>query len=436
MKIRNEKKQNKWIAGVMMLLLLLAVVPVKTVEAASATITLSTETEEIHAGDTVEVRLTISADATIGDFEAFLSYDDTIFEFYSAASCITGGAGFLKVSDIGASPSVQERTYRIWFKALTQGECEVALYDRPVVYCYTDGTEMSVTGVNKIFTVLPSFSASDNNYLSALYLVDNQPKTVELSPSFTQETQTYYGTVSYDATMVIVSAIAEDTLADVKVEGGKNLEIGNNEVLITVTAENGAKRVYTVYVNRAEYVAEPTKAPENPVEPTTAPDQPVPTAAPNKPVLSLKPGVLVGTKEGQVLLTEYHTYTSCEKPESMTLPDGYVQTTLMINDFQVEAYAKQGENPEEFLLLVLKNDAGEVNLYRYDRTEQTLQKVNEEEYVITQVVESNDENLKEAIAEYQVNQAILAFAVSFLIGICLILLLVILWLCIRRKNRG
>ena len=126
-------------AGVIMFLLLLAVVPAKNVEAASATITLSTDTEEIHAGDTVEVKLTISADATIGDFEAFLSYDDTIFEFYSAASCITGGAGFLKVSDIGASPSAQERTYRIWFTALTQGECEVALYERPVVYCYTDG---------------------------------------------------------------------------------------------------------------------------------------------------------------------------------------------------------------------------------------------------------------------------------------------------------
>ena len=430
MNVKNDKKQNKWMAGVMMLLLLLAVVPVKTVEAASATITLSTDTEEIHAGDTVEVQLTISADATIGDFEAFLSYDDTIFEFYSAASCITGGAGFLKVSDIGASPSAQERTYRIWFKALTQGECEVALYDRPVVYCYTDGTEMSVTGVNKIFTVLPSFSASDNNYLSALYLVDNQPKAVELSPAFSGETQTYQGVVPFEATMVIVSAIAEDTLADVKVEGGKNLEIGNNEVLITVTAENGSNRVYTVYINRAEYVEEPTPVPELPDNPA------VPSVTPNEPVLTLKPGILIGAKENQVLLTEYHTYTVCEKPENITLPDGYVQTTLMINTLQVNAYAKQGENPEEFLLLVLKNDAGEVNLYRYDRIEQTLQRVNEEEYVITQVIESNDEGLKEAVAEYQVYQSILTFAVALLIGICLVLLLVILWLCIRHKNRG
>ena len=414
-----------------MLLLLLAAVPVKTVEAASATITLSTDTEEIHAGETVEVKLTICADATIGDFEAFLSYDENIFEFYSAASCITGGAGFLKVSDIGASPSAQERTYRIWFKALTQGECEVALYDRPVVYCYTDGTEMSVTGVNKIFSVLPSFSASDNNYLSALYLVDNQPKTVELSPAFSQEIQTYHGEVPYEATMIIVSALVEDSLADVKVEGGKNLVIGNNEVLITVTAENGSKRVYTVYINRAEYVAEPTPAPEGPDTPVT------PTDTPEEPVITYEPGIVFNAEEERVLLTEYHTYTVCEKPASFTLPDGYVQTTLMVNGIQIPAYVKQGGNPEEFLLLVLKNDAGEVNWYRYDRVEQTLQRVKEEEYVVTQVIESNDESLKTAIAEYQMHQAILTFAVALLIGLCLALLVIILWLCIiRRKNRG
>ena len=166
------------------MLLLLAVWPGRTVQAASATITLSTDMEEIHAGDTVEVKLTIQADATIGDFEAFLTYDETIFEFYSASSCITGDAGFLKIADIGASPSSQDRTYHLYFKALTQGECEIALYDRPVVYGYTDGQEMSVTGVSKSFSVLPAYDASDNNLLSALYIVDNRAKTVNLSPLF------------------------------------------------------------------------------------------------------------------------------------------------------------------------------------------------------------------------------------------------------------
>ena len=426
MKRKRVKKQNKWMAGVMMMMLLLAVVPVKNVEAASATITLTTDTEEIHAGDTVEVKLTISADATIGDFEAFLSYDDTIFEFYSAASCITGGAGFLKVSDIGASPSAQERTYRIWFKALTQGECEVALYDRPVVYCYTDGTEMSVTGVNKIFSVLPSFSASDNNYLSALHVVDNQPQTVKLTPAFSKEVQTYHGEVPFEATMVIVSAIAEDSLANVSVEGGKNLEVGNNEIQISVIAENGFKRTYTVYINRADYIeGSETESEEN--NPADSLITPVPM---------YEPGIVFDEKEEQVLVTEYHTYTVFEKPEHLSLPDGYIPTTLMINNIQVTAYTGQGANPEEFLLLVLKNDAGEINWYRYDRIEQTLQRVNEEEYVITQVMSGTDESLKAAIAEYQMHQFILTFAVALLIGICLLLLGIILWLCIRRKNRG
>lgn len=422
MKFRNElKKISKWLAGVISFLLLLAVVPMQTVLAASATITISTDMEEIHAGDTVEVKLTISADATIGDFEAFISYDETIFEFYSAASCITGGAGFLKVADIGASPSVQDRTYRIYFKALTQGECEVALYDRPIVYCYTDGTEMSVTGVSKTFSVMPSVTASDNSRLAALYLVDNRAETVELSPTFRPETVLYYAAVPNSSELVIVSAIADDELANVEVLGGKNLEFGNNEVLVTVTAEDGSETVYTIYIYRSEFEKEPEQATEE---------------EDNQKVTAV-PGIVFDEVENQVLVTEYHTYTVCERPENFVLPDGYVQTTLLINEVQVSAYVKRGETPEEFLLLVLKNEAGEVNWYRYDRVEQTLQRVNEEEYTVTQVIQSNDESLKAAIAEYEMYQTMLTFALAMLFGICLVLLMVILWLCIRRrKNRG
>ncbi len=414
----RTKKINKWTAGVMIFLLLLAVVPVQTAQAASATITISTDTEEIHVGDTVEVKLTISADATIGDFEAFLSYDETLFEFDSAASCITGGAGFLKVSDIGASPSVQDRTYRIYFKALMPGECEVALYDRPIVYCYTDGSEMSVTGVSKIFSVLPSVTASDNSSLVALYLVDNRAEAVELSPSFSPGKLLYHASVPNEAEMLIVSAIADDELAKVEVSGGKNLVLGNNEVLVTVTAEDGSQSVYTIYVYRSEFVKEP----DNPEDST-------------KPVVTV-PGIAFEESESGVLVTEYHTYTVCDKPEGFMIPDGYAQTTLMINEIQVSAYVKRGEAAEEFLLLILKNEAGEVNWYRYDRVEQTLQRVNEEEYTVTQVIQSNDENLKTAIREYKVHQEVLIFAVAFLFGVCLIFLMVILWLSIRRKNRG
>jgi len=419
MKNRTQKKQNKWIAGVMIFLLLLAAIPVQTVQAASATITLSTEEEEIHVGDEVEIKLTIRADATIGDFEAFLSYDESIFEFYTAAPCIKGDAGFLKISDIGASPSTQERTYRIYFKAISQGECEVALYDRPVIYCYTDGKEMSVTGVSSYFSILPSSEASGNSRLSALHLVDNHPETVALTPAFSPEEKEYYAAVRYASDMVIVSAIAEDSGANVEVAGGKNLNPGNNEVLITVTAEDGSTSLYTIHVYRAETSEE------------------IPEDGKQEHVKEpLKTGITLTKDEEQVLVSEYHTYTVCEKPEDFVVPDGYVQATLMMDNLAIPAYAKLGEKPEEFLLLVLENDAGETGWYRYDRVEQTLQRVNDEEYVIVQNIQNNEEAYQTAMQEYEAHQSMLTFAVALLFGICLVLLTVILWLCIRRKNRG
>lgn len=419
---KNNSQWNKRIAGVICFLLLLAVLPVQIVQAASATITLSTTMEEIHVGDTVEVELTIRADATIGDFEAFLSYDETIFEFYSAASCITGGAGFLKVADIGASPSQQDRTYRMYFKALTQGECEIALYDRPIVYGYTDGLEMSVTGFSKTFSVLPAADASDNNLLSAFHIVDNRAKTVHFSPDFSSDVTEYTATVPLSSEMLIVSAIAEDEGAEVEVSGGHILEIGENTVTVTVKAEDGSQRIYTILVHRLEQDEEEKK--EEPEE------------TPEALEFSMTPGISLKETEQQVLVTEYHTYTVCEKPEEFILPDGYVQTTLMLNEIQVPAYVKQGVSAEEFLLLVLKNEAGDVNWYRYDRVEQTLQRVNEEEYIVTQVVQSDDTELKEALQQYKVQQVALIFVVALLFGICLVLLLAIVWLCIRRRNRG
>ena len=414
--MKNRTKRQKWnkgIAGVLTFLLLLGCLPAQSAEAASATITLSTDAEELRVGDTVEIKLTIKADATIGDFEAFISYDETILEFYSAVSCITGGAGFLKVADIGASPSEQDRTYRIYFKAVDQGECEIAFYDRPVVYGYADGAEMSVTGVSKIFSVLPADNASSDSALTALYLVDNRTQTVTLSPMFSPEVTEYYAAVPYESEYLIVSAIASDEKADVEVFGGRELSPGNNEALITVTAENGTRCVYTVYVYRAE----------EPEEPETVTSE-----------LQAEPGISFMEKEDGVLVTEYHTYTVCDKTEHFAVPDGYSETVLLLDEIQIKAYAKPGV--EEFLLLVLKNEEGEVNWYCYDRVEQTLQRVKEEEFVVTQIIEKNDEELQEALQQYQVQQLGLSIAVALVSGICFVLLMVILWLCIRRRNRG
>ncbi len=411
----NRRRWNKIIVGVAFFSLLLFAIPVLLVQAASATITLATEVEEIHVGDIVEIQLIVQADTTIGDFEAFLKYDDTKFEFYSSVSCITGGAGMLKIADIGASPSQQDRVYRIFFQAIAVGECEIALYERPVVYSYADGTELSVTGFSKTFSILPSNTASSDNQLSALYIVDNFDKTVVLTPSFSSDIQTYAATVGYEVQDLIVSAISTDDKASVEVFGGKELFIGVNEVVITVTAEDGSRKVYTVFIRRLEETEQ--------IEQVEMKE------------IVLESGITAKVEEEVISLTQYHTYIVCEKPEDFVVPDNYIETILLINGVQITAYVNKEATEERFLLLILQNEAEEIGWYRYDRVEQTLQRVCNEEYVVTQVVQSNDEALQEALSEYEMQQKGLFIVVSVLLGVVLSLLMVILWLWIRCKNR-
>ena len=419
--MRNRKNRQRWnkvITGAVLFCLLLCVIPVIQVNAASATITLGTEVDEIHVGDIVEVQLMIRADTTIGDFEAFLKYDDTIFEFYSSVSCITGGAGILKIADIGASPSQQDRVYRIYFQALEIGECEIALHERPVVYSYEDGTELSVTGFSKVFTVLPSYNASSDNSLSALYLVDNLDQPVILTPTFSSEIKTYAATVEYEVESFIISAISTDDKASVEVLGDRELTVGVNEVVVTVRAEDGSEMVYTIFVRRLDEkeTIEIEKAEELQV--------------------AIESGITAKIEEETIGLTQYHTYIVGEKPEDFVIPDNYVETILMINGVQITAYVNKEATEEEFLLLILQNEAGEIGWYRYDRMEQTIQRVCNEEYIVTQVVEQKDEALQKALLQYEMQQKLLTVVVSVLFGIILVLLMVILWLCIRHRNRG
>lgn len=412
----QKNRRKAWI-GIGLLLTLLVLMPTKTVKAASVTITFSVNQEMIHAGDEFEVTVTLTSTDTMGDFEAYISYDELIVEPTSKPACITGGGGLLRVSDIGASASPYERTYRIWFTALTQGDCELAIYDRPKVYGYTDGMEMSATSMSTVVSVFPAVGASENSRLSTLRLVDGISESVLLTPIFTPETTTYFTAVPYEAERLIISALAEDSRSVVTISGEEKLAPGSNEVKITVTAENGTQTIYTIYVHRdLEPTATPSATPDNPNG--------------NPPIT----GITLSAEGEAIFITEYHRYTVCERPEELKLPAGYEKTYLFLNEIQVTAYV-ESENPSEFLLLTLKNENGNIEWYSYDRIEQTLQRVNDRQFVIQEVIVSEEEELKQTLAEYQQKQETLLFSLAFLCGVCVLLLLVIAWLLFRSRKK-
>ena len=68
--------------------------------------------------------------------------------------------------------------------------------------------------------------------------------------AFNKDTTNYAVTVDKTVDTLGLKAVANDSKATVKIEGDKDFVVGTNTVTITVTAENGTKKIYTVTVTK------------------------------------------------------------------------------------------------------------------------------------------------------------------------------------------
>lgn len=121
---------------------------------------------------------------------------------------------------------------------------------------YTDEMKSSMKLVFKIpvfnnmpesVCKIPEKDGSPNNVLKSL-AIDSIP----LTPSFEMFTQSYDAIVENNVSHINVLASAVDSKAKVTGAGVHSLNVGNNTINITVTAENGDKREYTLSVVRKE----------------------------------------------------------------------------------------------------------------------------------------------------------------------------------------
>ena len=72
--------------------------------------------------------------------------------------------------------------------------------------------------------------------------------TQDLDLVFSKDKTNYSVTVDKTVNSLGLKAVANDSKATVKIEGDKDFVVGENTVTITVTAENGTKKIYTVTV--------------------------------------------------------------------------------------------------------------------------------------------------------------------------------------------
>ena len=113
----------------------------------------------------------------------------------------------------------------------------------------TTSTGYSVGNVSNGYARITLVSKSQNNFLSTITVkVDGEEKTY--TPDFDLETTDYYVELDTDETEIAISARPEDSTATISGLGNYDILAGTTDIEITVTAEDGSIRVYTVHVTR------------------------------------------------------------------------------------------------------------------------------------------------------------------------------------------
>lgn len=390
--------------------------------AASAAVGFLLQETEITVGDTVNVYFTVDADETIGDVEAYLSYDSDYLEFRLASSNVAGGDGVLKISDVFSSIADTSKRYLIKFTALQPGTTEISVMNQPKIYQAENGQQMSVSSTVTSMAIAPTVEASDNTRLASLKI---SPGT--LTPEFQPEIYMYRTSVDEEIQSVYVSALPEDEKSRVTISGTTPLYTGENIVHIFVTAENGNIQEYIINVNRAENVVHPTEAPEvsEVPEPTPTPPEEVGFAWKLEAV----------DEDGTVWLQGNYRFAICELTADIEIPAGFQKTKLMISGISLPAYTPASNPSSDFVLLVLQKEDGNPALYRYDRAEKTIQRFVKEDIVVTREEPTPQENASEELREqYESNITKMAFIIAALVVLWVLTAIGMIYFALKSKG--
>ena len=209
----------------------------QTYAAGSVSSSVSSVSGEI--GETKTVNVTISSSEEIGVTELILSYDSEMVEITGGVD--TSAAGTARLID---TSTYSTKTFSISVKILKNGSSALSVSEGSRV-CNMESEYMQIYGSSGLITGITQENYSNDNSLSSLQISPGS-----LYPSFSPDTTSYSVSVENSCERLAVSAYANDDNASVSVSG-TYLSVGTNYIYVTVTAENGEQRTYTLRVTRA-----------------------------------------------------------------------------------------------------------------------------------------------------------------------------------------
>lgn len=137
--------------------------------------------------------------------------------------------------------------------------CTVNVKDKPKTNNVQPNNNTSPTQNNQINntsntnknTVSNSNNKSSKSNNSNTYLSKLQVDKEGLTPNFNKNKTSYSITVREDVSSLNITAVPEVSTSKVSISGNTDLKVGDNKIYVTVTAESGSKRVYTITVTKA-----------------------------------------------------------------------------------------------------------------------------------------------------------------------------------------
>ena len=295
--------------------LILSLVCVINVNAATGRISLRASSTSVAVGSTTTVTVTCSSSTSLNSCQYSLKYDSSKLK-------ITSGDSSQAWYDQDASPNTKNVSFTVKFKVIVNSY-ELGDYNGKELSTTTGS--VTIKGYTPTKDNTSSGSSSSSSSKPITYSTNNNLKSLtistgELSPKFSKDKTEY--TVSLDSTIekITVKASPEDSKAVVSGAKEYSLGLGSNKIEIVVTSEKGTKKTYKITINVLD---------KNPIE------------------------VTLNDKK----------YTVIKQKKLLTKPSGYTEKEIVINNTKVPAFYSEAL---DYTLVGLKDESSNINLYSYD----------------------------------------------------------------------
>lgn len=340
--------------------------------------------------------------------EAFITYDPKILEFVSADTGVSNTPGQVQIAV--APTGKVNYVENIKFKAIKTGSATVSAERITFV---SDSEDYIPSSSAQISIIDTSAAASSNANLKTLFV-----SAGTLTPKFSPNVTSYNVTIPYEEDELWLNLTLDDANATYKVEGSKDMKVGNNRRTVIVTAQNGATKSYVVNITRldnqgnAPEIEDPNEDPLTNAKEIVVNDvtmyvdenfttDMIPAGfelteyalnGENVPAISDGNCIMLylftpdGSKKGFYVISKEDTYIELttvvvggseyyilptEKiPVGYTLAEGNA-----IGDVEVVSYVSDDAALADFFLVYAKGPGGYTGFYRYDLLDQNIQRV-------------------------------------------------------------